>query len=511
MPFATAAQILGGEAVKLTSEQAMQLETALAQLNFDPGPIDGVIDDRTRAAIRLYQDFAALPTDANATPELLAEVLSVARSFAEMRATRALESATDVSTSDTQETPAEPQVPRREPDPPKVAAAEAPGKVPDGIPAPAPEQAMPPAVEPGAVPAETEGTKSGATESGATKSRAVPLSETLGKARATPEVDSQQAASPQADQAPRAAPAAPTEAAAPEEPEVEASIAEPSPPPPTPAPEDPSPRAGTAAPVENAAAPGMPEPEPSIAEPSLPSTESVPEDPRPSAATAAPAQAAASEEPEAEPSIAKPSLPPPELAPEDPSPIEKKAAPAAGFNIGSVISRLAKTGKIANKLAESDSSAGPDAVPPPGLADSGQLARVPAPAPTPARAHTKPTDGYAAFQDAYEAAQAGDFEYAVQLYTDAIKSKKLTLEHLGDAHFNRANVFHSLGRYDKSIADYGVTIGAKPNFAGAYYNRGFSYQAKGERQKAVGDFRRARDLGLRRLGVRAPDRSPPLR
>ncbi len=89
MPFAAAAQTLGAEAAGLTREQVLELETALAQLNFDPGEIDGVIDDRTHAAIRLYQDFAALPADAKATPALLAEVLSVARSFAEMRATRA--------------------------------------------------------------------------------------------------------------------------------------------------------------------------------------------------------------------------------------------------------------------------------------------------------------------------------------------------------------------------------------------------------------------------------------
>ncbi len=372
MAFAAAAQTLGAEAAGLTREQVLELETALAQLNFDPGEIDGVIDDRTHAAIRLYQDFAALPADAKATPALLAEVLSVARSFAEMRATRAPDPVPDVSSSDTLEAPAEPRGLRREPDPPKVAATKVPDEVPNDIPASAP---------------------------------------------AAPEVDSEQAAEPEAVEPPK-------------KPEVETSKVQQSP-------------------------------------------------------------------------------PKPRSAPKDPDPAGNKAT--AGYNIGSVISRLVETGTIADRLAEPDSAAAPDAVPPSGPAGNGQIARVPASAPALARTPDGPIDGYTAFQDAYKAAQAGDFEYAVQRYTDAIESKKLTLEHLGDAHFNRANVLHLLGRYDKSIADYGVTIGVKPNFAGAYYNRGFAYRAKGDRQQAVDDFRRARDLGLQRLGVRAPDRSPPLR
>ncbi len=333
LSFPTLAQSSDEEAVSLTGAQAMELETALARLNFDPGKIDGAIDERTRAAIRLYQDFAALPADGKATPALLAEILSVAQSFAEIQATRASQAA-PATAADTA-----PEAPEEAPEPPGPAeAAEAP--------------------EP-------------------------------------------------------------------------AKLAE------------------------------------------------------------------APKEPEAEPPLAEQTAPKPAPAPEDQSPPEEKTA--AGYNIGSVITRLAKAGK---KPAESA-----DPAPTGDRADEKQLARVPAPAPTPG----KPLDGYAAFRDAYLAAQAGDHEYAARRYGDAIQSKTLTLEHLGDAHFNRANALHNLGRYDKSIADYGATIGAKPLFAGAYYNRGFAYRAKGEQALAIEDFRRARDLGLQRLGVRAPDRMPPIR
>ncbi len=41
-------------------------------------------------------------------------------------------------------------------------------------------------------------------------------------------------------------------------------------------------------------------------------------------------------------------------------------------------------------------------------------------------------------------------------------------------------------------------------------NRGFAFDAKGERERAVEDFKQARDLGLQRLGDRSPNILPPL-
>ncbi len=441
MSFAAAAQTLGGDAAELTKAQVLELETALAQLNFDPGKIDGVIDERTRAAIRLYQDFAALPADSEATPALLAEVLSVAQSFANMRPPRAVDREPDVSPDVALEKPAEPQVSRQEPEPPKIAVKKTPDEAPSAVPAETPAKAPPPADEPVAALAEAA-----ITESTAEPPRDTPAAPAADSERgAEPET-----AQPQAAQVPHADAGAPAKLAEPpKKPKVETSIAEKSP----------------------------PKPQPVLKEP----------------------------------------------PPKEPGPIAKKAAPAGGYNIGNVISRLAETGKKVEKPAGSGSAAAPGPVPRSGSRGSEQIARVPAPtqapaltpapseAPPPARSPDKPVDGYAAFLDAYKAAQAGDFEYAAKRYTDAIGSKKLTLEHLGDAHFNRANALHFLGRYDKSIQDYGVAIGAKPAFAGAYYNRGFAYEAKGDKARAVDDFRRARDLGLQRLGVRAPDRMPPLR
>ena len=45
----------------LTAITRRAVETRLSQLGFDPGPVDGTFDDRTRAALLRYQQGAGLP------------------------------------------------------------------------------------------------------------------------------------------------------------------------------------------------------------------------------------------------------------------------------------------------------------------------------------------------------------------------------------------------------------------------------------------------------------------
>ncbi len=80
-------------AAELSAEQTIELERLLYRLNFDPGEIDGVVDERTRTAIRLYQEFAALSPDGHPSPALLAEMRAVAQAFDEMKAAQAAEQA----------------------------------------------------------------------------------------------------------------------------------------------------------------------------------------------------------------------------------------------------------------------------------------------------------------------------------------------------------------------------------------------------------------------------------
>jgi peptidoglycan hydrolase-like protein with peptidoglycan-binding domain len=45
---------------KLDSNGIRQIQQALRDKNFDPGPIDGVLGSRTREAVRKFQDFYGL-------------------------------------------------------------------------------------------------------------------------------------------------------------------------------------------------------------------------------------------------------------------------------------------------------------------------------------------------------------------------------------------------------------------------------------------------------------------
>ena len=120
-------------------------------------------------------------------------------------------------------------------------------------------------------------------------------------------------------------------------------------------------------------------------------------------------------------------------------------------------------------------------------------------------------DGYGAFKIAFAAAEVGDFARAIELYSRAIEGGDLALSDLADAFYNRANARSYSRAYDFAIADYGAAIVNKPEFPGAYYNRGFAFKASGQRTRALADFMKARALGLQRLGVRLPDQPPPRR
>ncbi len=65
-------------------------------------------------------------------------------------------------------------------------------------------------------------------------------------------------------------------------------------------------------------------------------------------------------------------------------------------------------------------------------------------------------------------------------------------------------------KYDDAIADYTKAIALDPKLAQAYYNRGYTYEKKGDREQAIADFRKALEIdpsdqyakeSLKRLGV----------
>jgi hypothetical protein len=54
---------------EMTESDAMQVEEALAQRGYDPGAVDGLIDDNSRAAIREFQDDHQLAVTGIIDPE----------------------------------------------------------------------------------------------------------------------------------------------------------------------------------------------------------------------------------------------------------------------------------------------------------------------------------------------------------------------------------------------------------------------------------------------------------
>ena len=76
-------------AVELSDKEADEIENLLAALKFDPGPVDGLVDARTRAAIRIYQEFAALPVDGEPSAALLRELRQVVQLLSEINSAEA--------------------------------------------------------------------------------------------------------------------------------------------------------------------------------------------------------------------------------------------------------------------------------------------------------------------------------------------------------------------------------------------------------------------------------------
>jgi hypothetical protein len=72
---ATALQ--GGKPAGSEAEMLVETKKLLTQLDFQPGPPDGTLDDQTVAAIQAYQQMAGLPVDGKPSEALLEDLRSV--------------------------------------------------------------------------------------------------------------------------------------------------------------------------------------------------------------------------------------------------------------------------------------------------------------------------------------------------------------------------------------------------------------------------------------------------
>jgi tetratricopeptide (TPR) repeat protein len=56
------------------------------------------------------------------------------------------------------------------------------------------------------------------------------------------------------------------------------------------------------------------------------------------------------------------------------------------------------------------------------------------------------------------------------------------------AYFNRGYAYGEKGDYDQALADYTQVIRLDPNYAAAYNNRGYAYRNKGDYDRAIADY-----------------------
>jgi hypothetical protein len=407
-PATVKAQNSDSQAV--TPEELQELERLLADLGFFPGPIDGVIDDKSRTAIRGYQDFAALPTDGEPSATLLAELRGLVQLMAELNAQSPEPDGS--SRPDSSLSPGEPSVAELDPEvpEPEVAPAEPP-KTPEVTTA-----GLSPAEAPAAEPPMAEPSPQGPTDS------VDPDEPTTTATAPEPSGDGDT----EAQAVPEPVPAV-TEAAQPDlrEPATEATHAVTEPPP---------------APRKPALAPAPP------AEPSAPSAG------KPSVSQA-PADSGSST-----------------TTPQEPS---KPPAPA-----GTLLEQI---------VAAIDN---PPARPPEAIAPAPE-----APSEAPAPIAPAPSVGPepASESDAYQAALAP--------FLPLLAAGKMSEADLAQTFNDRGKGLYAKGLYDQAIADYGLAIRVKPDFAEAYHNRGVAHEALGDFVQAKTDFEAAKRLGFSQAGA----------
>ncbi len=89
------------------------------------------------------------------------------------------------------------------------------------------------------------------------------------------------------------------------------------------------------------------------------------------------------------------------------------------------------------------------------------------------------------------AAQAQKLDQAIQLFTRAIESGRLSPTNLAVAYNNRGSAYDDQGHSDRAIQDFNQALKIKPDYAEAFYNRSFAYEKKGLLALALKDIEKA--------------------
>jgi tetratricopeptide (TPR) repeat protein len=88
----------------------------------------------------------------------------------------------------------------------------------------------------------------------------------------------------------------------------------------------------------------------------------------------------------------------------------------------------------------------------------------------------------------------GEPRKAIEFYNKAIS---LQPADPWDDYVDRGNAWSDLGEYANAFKDFDLAFKAKPNYNGAYYNRGIVFEKQNQLEKAKADFIKAYEYGLR--------------